>query len=253
MEILRWLVHLLISPYTHLALLILGLLLSVLLKKQKWARIIAIIFSAWIFLFILLPIPDWWVRHFENQYAPIALSQVDTTQDYAIIILGSGKTSDPDLPALTQLGESATLRLTEGVRIYRQLPVTCFFTSGRAYDNPIPQAQVTADAAVSLGVAPFDTLQLNSTINTQSEAQQLAAILSADRPIILVTSAIHMPRAVYWFEYYGLEVIPAPTDYMIKDDPTDTDYFWKGWGKRVEFMQKAMHEAVGLLYAKGFD
>ena len=33
--------------------------------------------------------------------------------------------------------------------------------------------------------------------------------------IILVTSALHMPRSVGVFEHQGLQVIPAPTDYYV--------------------------------------
>jgi len=33
--------------------------------------------------------------------------------------------------------------------------------------------------------------------------------------IILVTSAVHMPRSVSLFLHQGLEVIPAPTDYYV--------------------------------------
>jgi len=36
--------------------------------------------------------------------------------------------------------------------------------------------------------------------------------------ILLVTSALHMPRSVALFEKQGLEVIPAPTDFTITED-----------------------------------
>jgi len=43
--------------------------------------------------------------------------------------------------------------------------------------------------------------------------------------IILVTSAMHMPRAAALFMHEGLEVIPAPTDYRI------TQSIWDGLWK----------------------
>jgi len=33
--------------------------------------------------------------------------------------------------------------------------------------------------------------------------------------VLLVTSAMHMPRSVALFEHQGIEVIPAPTDYTV--------------------------------------
>jgi uncharacterized SAM-binding protein YcdF (DUF218 family) len=42
--------------------------------------------------------------------------------------------------------------------------------------------------------------------------------------ILLVTSATHMPRAVYLFDGQGFEVIPAPTDFSITD--ADWEQLW---------------------------
>ena len=39
------------------------------------------------------------------------------------------------------------------------------------------------------------------------------------RRILLVTSALHMPRSVPLFENQGFTVIPAPTDYMFTERP----------------------------------
>jgi len=39
--------------------------------------------------------------------------------------------------------------------------------------------------------------------------------------IILVTSAMHMPRAVGLFEHLGFEVIPAPVDFNATFSPAD--------------------------------
>lgn len=249
MDFFRYLVNLIISPYLHFAFLLLILLTLLFLKKYTWSRIAGYVLSAWILLFIVLPIPDWWVKHFEDQYVPVELSGLDTGQAYTIVILGSGKVSDPELPALQDLEEGMLARLVEGVRIYHGVGEACVITSGGSVKSAIPQAQVVAEAALSLGVAAFDTLRMDRTVNTQSEAETVAGMVLEGEKIILVTSAVHMPRAVYWFEYYGLEVIPAPTDYMIKDDPEDYDFFWEGWKGRMEYLGKAVHETVGLMYA----
>jgi len=39
--------------------------------------------------------------------------------------------------------------------------------------------------------------------------------------VILVTSAMHMPRAVRLFEHQGIEVIPAPTDFRVTQASLD--------------------------------
>lgn len=71
---------------------------------------------------------------------------------------------------------------------------------------------------------PRDVLWLEeNSRNTYENAVESAAILEGKgiKRIILVTSAMHMPRAVEAFEKQGLEVVPAPTDFQVTD---------QGWG-----------------------
>jgi uncharacterized SAM-binding protein YcdF (DUF218 family) len=49
------------------------------------------------------------------------------------------------------------------------------------------------------------------------EAKRLLEPLAARR-ILLVTSALHMPRAAALFRGQGFEVVPAPTDWMVVHD-----------------------------------
>jgi uncharacterized SAM-binding protein YcdF (DUF218 family) len=61
-------------------------------------------------------------------------------------------------------------------------------------------------------------LEANSR-NTAENAQFSGTLLDTlgVESILLVTSALHMPRAVPLFEALGLEVIPAPTDTIVSD------------------------------------
>ena len=49
--------------------------------------------------------------------------------------------------------------------------------------------------------------------------------------VILVTSALHMPRSVALFEKQGIQVIPAPADFTITEDSWKqlTDNNLAGW------------------------
>ena len=71
--------------------------------------------------------------------------------------------------------------------------------------------------------------------------------------MLLVTSAIHMPRAVAVFNKLGIEVIPAPTDYLV---PTELNQSlratWQGQllsllpeAESVSRFTQAMKEYVG--------
>lgn len=49
--------------------------------------------------------------------------------------------------------------------------------------------------------------------NTAAEASAFARLLPAGAPILLITSAFHMPRARHLFSQQGLHVIPVPVDF----------------------------------------
>ena len=83
----------------------------------------------------------------------------------------------------------------------------------------ISQAEEMASLLEMLGV-PKDKIWLeDASRNTEENAVFSKKILEAKgaKRILLVTSAVHMPRSVLLFERQGLEVIPAPTDYSVTD------------------------------------
>ena len=70
---------------------------------------------------------------------------------------------------------------------------------------------------LQLGVPEEAMILQEDSQNTAEDALFSAEILRELEidEIILVTSALHMPRALALFEAQGLTVIPAPTDYTI--------------------------------------
>ena len=96
------------------------------------------------------------------------------------------------------------------------------------------------------GLPASTILTEEKSVNTHQNATMSFEVLSARkiRRIILVTSAIHMPRAVATFRKAGFEVIPAPAD------------FYTGWGEdythwipdagSLTGTELALHEWVGL-------
>jgi uncharacterized SAM-binding protein YcdF (DUF218 family) len=65
------------------------------------------------------------------------------------------------------------------------------------------------------GVPASAILTEENSVNTHENATMSFKLLSARniRRIILVTSAMHMPRAVATFRKLGFDVVPAPADF----------------------------------------
>lgn len=167
-----------------------------------------------------------------------------------VLVLGSGTNFDPERPPTQQLGETALVRLIEAIRIYQLLDSSKLVLSAGKRNQPKTQAEVTGAAAVSLGVTPADTLLLNTPMTTQQEAEAFVHRFREGTSLILVTSARHLPRAMYLFREVGLHPIAAPTDFKIgKDYGRPWTSYLPGSGS-LKKSELVIHEYVGMLWAR---
>ncbi len=158
-------------------------------------------------------------RSLEWRYLP----QENLATADVIIVLGGGTE-----PALTprQYVEvnSAGDRVLYAGRLYKQGASSHILLSGGnitwAGESSTTPAQDMLELLELLDV-PRDSVFLQ----TQSENTHDDAVLSSNilrehnlKTAILVTSAMHMPRAVGLFRRIGVEVIPAPTDYTVTQE-----------------------------------
>jgi uncharacterized SAM-binding protein YcdF (DUF218 family) len=135
-----------------------------------------------------------------------------------VVVLGGGHGDMESLPAASKLSSSALARIVEGVRLLRHLPEARLVVSGPGTDNFPTHASVLTQAAVSLGVSPDRIVRIETAHDTEEEAQAVRQLIG-DAPVALVTSAWHMPRAAALFRKAGVDVLPAPTDFLAKPVP----------------------------------
>jgi len=221
------------------------------LKWRKVSRYAGIGAFLFFFLFSASPLPVWMIRNLEQQY-PV-YSPAATGKNINILVLGAGNTNDSTLTELHRLSNTASGRLTEGVRLYNILKGSRMVFSGwSSKPDRLAQAELAARAAVSLGVNPTDTLMLIKPTTTWEEAVAYKKRFGSKEPFLLVTSAWHMPRAMETFRRKGLNPIPAPADFLVKISPDQSLYnFWPSEGK-LKFTQIAAHEYFGMLYYEWF-
>jgi uncharacterized SAM-binding protein YcdF (DUF218 family) len=166
-----------------------------------------------------------------------------------VVVLGSGHTSSPELQPNAQVFNSSLSRIVEGIRIHRALPESKLILSGGAVFDPVPEAVTMAAVAKMLGVSPNDMVLESRSQDTGQQAQFVQGIIQKDR-CILVTSAIHMPRAMLVFEQKGLRPIPAPTDFgdWMRRGINPYQFFPRAGELRK--VETAFHEFLGLLCAR---
>ena len=217
-------------------------------QKRKLAKTILGITLLLFLLFSTAYLPNYLASKLESKYLPIQLpiKNIDT-QKVLIHVLGSGYVLDKRLPANAQIGWCALGRLAEAIRIHRSIKNSVIICAGYSPLGLETQAQVTKKAAVILGVDPTKIETLNKPTTTQEEAKELGRHYDKNMPLIIVTDALHMSRAMKLFKAAGFDPIPAPTNYKVNEGPNQYDIEWWPSFGNIGLMNYVIHEWLGNL------
>lgn len=210
----------LLAPFPLSIILLLLTLLCLMLRK---VRLGALCLVAALVLQIFCGY-GFWVRQriadLEAAYPAVTEAGLRALQERKftyVVVLGSGHVSDNRLPAVSQIGGTSLFRLVEGIRIMRLKEESKLVICGGAVYDPVPNAEVVGRVAEALGVAGERMIIENRPRDTIEEAELLFPLLGREE-FVLVTSAMHMPRAMQIFRDRGMNPLPAPTDYLIKNE-----------------------------------
>ncbi len=203
--------YLVLPPGAMLALIALGLLLW-----RRYPRLGKSLAGLGVFLlyFCSTGVGSWLISHpLEQREA--ALRTIPAGAQ-AIVVLAAGRVRNspeygapiPDFTALERINYAAHL--------YRRNPLPILLTGGRLTNSPLDEPLAVGMARVlALDYRiPVHWLEMASR-NTDENARDSARMLGAAnvQHVLLVTDAVHMPRARRAFEHYGMTVTPAPTFY----------------------------------------
>ena len=229
---------------------LIGLFLLWFTKKKKVGKIFISVGVTVLILFSYGPVPNLLLRPLENEYPPLSKIK-DLPEIRWIVVLGGAHTSDPRMPANSQLSGFSLSRLVEGVRLHYSLPGSKLILSGGALYDPVPEAEVFAEAALALGVKSQNLVLESLSKDTEEEAILIQKIVGND-PFALVTSASHMSRSMALFRKLGMRPIPAPTDYLLKEfhGGEISPGMFLPRIKELQKMETAIYEYLGLSWAK---
>lgn len=205
---MRELISLLASPLPVLYILLLAAIVFRLSKKKKVAAVMLFLAGIWFIAITTRPLPWLLVNNLEKQYRQLSGEGIKDIPDSTnIIVLGAGHTDDEDLSPNNQLNWHALMRLTEGIRLHKAIPGSRLILSGFGYRTSVPGAVVMYRTALMLGVDSASLDLSDEPMTTNSEADQYVQKFGKDKKLVLVTSAIHMPRSVMLFRSKGIDVI----------------------------------------------
>ncbi|WP_088893269.1 YdcF family protein [Leptolyngbya ohadii] len=158
------------------------------------------------------------VRSLEQQYLPpTSLPTAD-----AIVVLG-GATKPQMSPRPWIDVMEAGDRPIHGARLYQEGKAPLVILSGGRISwqgGGGPESTDMAALIEALGVPKSAIVEDPTSLNTRENAVNVQKILQSRQinRILLVTSAMHMPRSIQIFRHLGIDAIPAPTDFLITDE-----------------------------------
>ena len=217
-------------------------------RRKKFGIIVGSLALLWLLAISTSFLPNLLVSTLENRhpvYNPAAMKISNGPVN--ILVLGGGHTSDSRLPANDQLSPIALARLAEGIRLQRQIPYSTLITSGYAVEGDVAQAEVLAKAAMLLGVDPARIRMQTLPENTRMEAAEYKRLFGERAQLVIVTSAVHMPRAMNLFHQAGLDPTAAPTNHLVKKGHKREPWYWMPSSGNIQKTESALHEYAGLL------
>lgn len=188
----------------------------VLWGKRRSAGALAAFAFAWLWCWST-PAASHWLRGLlEAEYPAQPLTKVQAAD--AMVVLG-GTMEPPDAMRLWPNLEGGGDRVWHAARLYGAGKAPLIVLSGGSDMGraAIPEALAMRQLLVDLGVPAAAILTEEQSRNTRENAE-MSAVLLRQRGIgkvLLVTSALHMRRAVKTFVKQGIEVVPVATDHEV--------------------------------------
>lgn len=153
-----------------------------------------------------------------------------------IWVLGCNHQDSDFLPLTSQLEPCSLARVSEAVRLWHQQPQALLHFSGHIEGRQTEHTEMARRYAVAMGVTSGQIRLHQLPHNTRQEIQTLLTTVGNENTA-LVTSAMHMPRAMRWVQFYheqsvsqaiagaqqqhnqlfkNHQIMAAPTDFTIR-------------------------------------
>ena len=176
-----------------------------------------------------------------------ALGDTPEERTAMVVLTGGALTPKPGVARPELLQGASMPRALGAARLYHERPVGHVIITGRAdtWDFPDECADAMADVLVAFGVPKERIIVEPLAMDTRQNALYSTWILrtlDVDK-VVVVTSALHIPRSVAEFERAGQQVIGAPVDHRWEKP--------EGWAPYLPStislvrMGQVLHEVLG--------
>lgn len=188
------------------------------------------------------------------EYPAIARSEIKT-HDIGIVLTG-GLMNEEKAPVENLFLGNHADRFAQALLLYKEKKIQKILITGgdlKLISRPIKsEGKLAAEFLIKCGVNPEDIILEGKSVNTYQNAKFTAELLRRQYPdqrYILLSSAVHLPRAIDCFKKQKLAVTAFGTDYMAKK----RRLLWVQLipsGYALQDAQTLMHEWAGQLTYK---
>ncbi len=241
-----FLTNLVIPLNLCIALLVVAAILFI-VRQRKTAFFIAASGLSWA-IFWSLPASSLWAGGRLEQLYPYK-PPVSLPTAQAIVVLG-GSTANNRLNWFEPYNsETATSRVDTAASLYKAHRAPIIIVSGAALEGRISEAQMMANALRQQDIPSEAVIIENRSYTTYENALYTMVELKKRYidHVLIVTSALHMPRAMAVFKKQGITAIAAPSAPQIIVPSEPGFSFWQPNMRALDASRSIIKEYVGLL------
>lgn len=189
--------------------LLLAALTFYLFKRKAAGKFAAALITLLLYFASLMPTAQLLTHGLESRYTQQSAVKAD-------VIAVSGV---PDVDGEGALAAAGMNRLATGMRLQKMLGVPLIVSGGQVFKDSGGEAEIAKRVLISMGVKENMVYTDTKALNTRQNAQNIIAASKEKgwKRIIVVTSALHMPRAMQNFAAVkdsDMEVTAYPCDYL---------------------------------------
>lgn len=253
-----------LSPLSWLLVALAGACLCV-RSQARWARRLVRVCVAVAGLAVLATTPlaaNLLVGALEASARGASMACRDAAADVAVVLAGAVDGRPGDAESFGALGLTSRRRVEAAVGWWHAAPGRMLVMSGGPQreaaasaddtSRPLVAATLMARYAMRLGVAAEALRVEDGSKTTRENARRLAQLRPAlPRDVVLVTSAMHMPRARYAMARAGFDACPLASDY--RQVPFALPGSLIPRASALVKTEDALHEWVGLAYYRWLE
>jgi len=206
-----------------------------------------------IFLYIFsTPIFSRYLSSMVEPDSAIDMEKLKSNTVEAIVVLGCSRYSNaPEYKSNDDVSSCSLVRLRYAAEIYEHNQLPIMLCGGSVFEEKDSEAVLMKKVLEERFGIKAQWLERDSK-NTWQNAENAATILKSVniKKIVLVTHAIHMPRAKYAFTEYDIEVLSAPTNFYSTKGNKPFYFDFLPSMKAFYISHMSLYEMIGYLWLR---